>query len=121
MHWKSVRIRGEGDPVGDVEIGIADNYATHKHIKVQRWMKPHSRFHVYFTPTSASRLNMIELLGRLQNPLRRGVFLDVEELIMAIEGYIDRHNENPKPLIWTAKTNDILEKVKRAQKALNNA
>lgn len=60
MHWKSVRIRGEGDPVGDVEIGIADNYATHKHIKVRGWMKPHPRFHVYFTPTSASWLNMVE-------------------------------------------------------------
>ena len=56
-----------------------------------------------------------------QNRLRRGVFRDVEELIMAIEGYIDRHNENPKPLIWTAKTKDTLENVKRARKALNNA
>ena len=56
-----------------------------------------------------------------ENRLRRGVFRDVEELIMAIEGYIDRHNEHPKAFIWTAKANDILEKVKRARKALNNA
>lgn len=102
---------------------IADNYATHKHAKVQRWLKRHPRFHVYFTPTSASWLNMVERFFRdlTQNRLRRGVFRDVEELIMAIEGYIDRHNENPKPFIWTAKANDILEKVKRARKALNNA
>ena len=101
---------------------IADNYATHKHPKVQRWLKRHPRFHVYFTPTSASWLNMVERFFRdlTQNRLRRGIFRDVEELIMAIEGYIDRHNENPKPFIWTAKAKDILEKVKRARKALNN-
>ena len=102
---------------------IADNYATHKHAKVQRWLKRHPRFHVYFTPTSASWLNMVERFFRdlTQNQLRRGIFRDVEELIMAIEGYIDRHNENPKPFIWTAKAKDILEKVKRARKALDNA
>src|SRR6516165_7273990 len=101
---------------------IADNYATHKHAKVQRWLKRHPRFHVYFTPTSASWLNMVERFFRdlTQNRLRRGAFRDVEELIIAIESYIDRHNESPKPFIWTAKANDILEKVKRARKALNN-
>ena len=101
---------------------IADNYSTHKHAKVQRWLKRHPRFHVYFTPISASWLNMVERFFRdlTQNRLRRGVFRDVEELIMAVEGYIDRHNENPKPFIWTAKANDILEKVKRARKTLNN-
>ena len=52
--------------------------------------------------------------------LRRGVFRDVEELITAIDEYVDRHNENPKPFIWTAKASDILEKVKRARAALNN-
>lgn len=102
---------------------IADNYATHKHAKVQRWLKRHPRFHLYFTPTSASWLNMVERFFRdlTENRLRRGVFHDVEELIMAVEGYIDRHNENPKPFIWTAKANDILEKVKRARQSLNNA
>ena len=54
-----------------------------------------------------------------QNRLRRGVFHDVEELIMAIGDYIDRHNENPKLFIWTAKASDILEKVKRARRSLN--
>ena len=100
---------------------IADNYATHKHTKVQRWLKRHPRFHVHFTPTSTSWLNMVERFFRdlTQNRLRRGVFRDVEELIMAIGNYIDRHNENPKPFIWTAKANDILEKVKRARRSLN--
>ena len=54
-----------------------------------------------------------------QNRLRRGVFRDVEELIMAIGEYIDKHNDRPKPFVWTAKASDILEKVKRARKALN--
>ncbi len=56
-----------------------------------------------------------------QNRLRRGVFRDVPELVEAIEGYIEKHNENPKPFIWTAKASDILAKVKRPRKALDNA
>jgi len=100
---------------------IADNYGTHKHPKVQRWFQRHPRFHMHFTPTSASWLNMVERFFRdlTQNWLRRGVFRDVEELIMAIGDYIDRHNENPKPFIWTARASDILEKVKRARRALD--
>jgi transposase len=101
---------------------IGDNYATHKHPKVQRWLERHPRFHMHFTPTSASWLNMVERFFRdlTQNRLRRGVFRDPEELILAIGDYIDRHNETPKPFIWTARASDILEKVKRARRALNN-
>ena len=101
---------------------IADNYATHKHPRVQRWLTRHPRFHVYFTPTSSSWLNMVERFFRdlTENRLRRGIFHDVEELIMAIGDYIDKHNEKPKPFIWTAKASDILEKVKRARLALDN-
>jgi transposase len=101
---------------------IADNYATHKHPKVQKWLSRHPRFHTYFTPTSSSWLNMVERFFRdlTQNRLRRGVFRDVEELIMAIGDYIDKHNNQPKPFIWTAKASDILEKVKRARAKLDN-
>jgi len=101
---------------------IADNYATHKHPKVQRWLARHPRFHMHFTPTSSSWLNMVERFFRdlTQNRLRRGVFRDVEELIMAIGDYIDKHNQHPKPFVWTAKASDILEKVKRARRSLNN-
>jgi len=101
---------------------ICDNYATHKHERVQRWLEAHKRFHVRFTPTSASWLNMVERFFRdlTHSRLRRGVFQDLEQLIMAIGDYIDGHNQNPKPFIWTAKANDILEKVTRAQIALNN-
>jgi transposase len=101
---------------------IVDNYATHKHPKVQRWLNRHPRFHIRFTPTSSSWLNMVERFFRdlTQNRLRRGVFHDAEELIMAIGEYIDKHNQSPKPFVWTAKASDILEKVKRARRTLDN-
>jgi len=100
---------------------IGDNYATHKHPKVQRWLERRPRFHMHFTPTSASWLNMVERFFRdlTQNRLRRGVFRDLEELVMAIGTYIDRHNDDPKPFIWTARASDILEKVKCARRALH--
>ena len=99
---------------------IADNYATHKHPKVQAWLKRHPRFNMYFTPTSASWLNMVGRFFRdlTVNRLRRGVFRNVIELVEAIDAYVAGHNEKPKPFIWTASANDILEKVKRARKTL---
>ena len=102
---------------------IVDNYSTHKHEKVERWLSRHPRFHMHFTPTGCSWLNMVERFFRdlTENRLRRGVFRSVEELITAIFDYIDHHNENPKPFIWTAKAADILEKVKRARAALHNS
>jgi transposase len=102
---------------------IVDNYATHKHPAVQRWLKRHTRLHIHFTPTSASWLNMVERFFRdlTVKRLRRGVFRDVMELVNTIDDYVDRHNERPKPFIWTASAKDILEKVKRARKALVNA
>jgi transposase len=101
---------------------IVDNYATHKHPAVQRWLKRHPRFHFHFTPTSASWLNMVERFFRdlTVNRLRRGVFRDVMELVTAIDDYVDYHNQHPKPFIWTASAHDILEKVKRARKTLLN-
>ena len=101
---------------------IADNYATHKHPVVKRWLERHPRFHMCFTPTSSSWLNMVERFFRdlTQNRLRRGIFRDVEELVMAIIDYIGKHNRNPKAFIWTAKATDILEKVMRARAALDN-
>lgn len=101
---------------------IVDNYATHKHPKVKRWLNRHPRFHIHFTPTSTSWLNMVERFFRdlTQNRLRRGVFHDAEELIIAIGEYIDKHNQSPKPFVWTAKASDILEKVKHARRTLDN-
>jgi transposase len=101
---------------------IADNYATHKHPEVQKWLKKHPRFVMHFTPTSASWLNMVERFFRdlSVERLRRGVFTSVPELIEAIDQYIAVHNEKPKPFIWTAKANDILEKVVRANRRLSS-
>ncbi len=67
-------------------------------------------------------LNMVERFFRdlTRNRLRRGEFRDVPELVEAVEGYIEKHNENPKPFIWTANASDILAKVKRARRALDN-
>ncbi|MGH9564668.1 MAG: IS630 family transposase [Candidatus Angelobacter sp.] len=123
QEWlKFLRVIDQVTPPGKEIHLIADNYATHKHPKVQRWLARNRRFRVYFTPTSSSWLNMVERFFRdlTQKRIRRGVFRDVEELITAVGAYIDKHNDNPKPFVWTAKASDILEKVKRARKALDN-
>ena len=124
QEWlKFLRVIDELTPPDKELYLIADNYATHKHPKVQKWLKRHPRFHMYFTPTSSSWLNMVERFFRdlTEQRLRRGIFRDVEELIMAIGDYIDHHNDKPKPFVWTAKAADILEKVKRARAALDNS
>jgi transposase len=102
---------------------ICDNYATHKHAKVKAWAKKNPRFHFHFTPTGASWLNMVERFFRdlSEKAIRRGSFFNVDDLIGAIGEYINRHNENPKPFIWTATANDILAKVKRARRSQQNA
>ncbi|MFO8108817.1 IS630 family transposase, partial [Pseudomonas aeruginosa] len=101
---------------------IADNYATHKHPVVQQWLAKHPRFHMHFTPTSASWLNMVERFFRdiTANRLRRGVFTSVPELIVAIKEYVAHHNKNPKPFIWTKNATDILQKVIRANSRLSS-
>ena len=101
---------------------IADNYATHKHPAVQKWLRKHPRIHMHFTPTSASWLNMVERFFRdlTDKRLRRGVFSSVAELIAAIEAYIAQHNDNPKPFIWTKSARDILQKVIRANSRLSS-
>lgn len=123
QEWlKFLRVIDSVTPAGKQLHLIADNYATHKHPKVQAWLKRHPRFHMHFTPTSGSWLNMVERFFRdlTDKRIRRGVFRDVEDLIMAIGEYIDQHNRDPKPFIWTAKAADILEKVKRARRSLDN-
>ena len=95
---------------------IADNYATHKHPKVQEWLAKHPRITMHFTPTSASWLNMVERFFRdiSERRLRRGVFTSVNELITAIDEYVVHHNIDPRPFIWAKSARDILQKVIRA-------
>ena len=106
-------------PERDLHL-ILDNYATHKHAKVRTWLAKHPRFHLHFTPTSASWLNMVERFFRelTDKRLRRGVFRSLPELLSAIEGYLAHYNGNPSPFVWTAKATDILAKVNRARKKL---
>jgi transposase len=100
---------------------IADNYSTHKHPKVKNWLKRRPRFHMHFIPTSSSWLNLVERWFReiTDKRIRRGVFHNVPELIDAIMSYIAEHNENPQAFQWTAKAEEILEKVRRAREVLD--
>jgi len=99
---------------------IVDNYATHSHPDVQKWLARHPRFVLHFTPTSASWLNMVERFFRdiTDKRIRRDSFTSVAQLELAIDLYVAHHNINPKPFIWTARASDILAKVTRAKTAL---
>jgi len=101
---------------------IADNYATHKHPKVKAWLARHRRFHMHFTPTSASWINQVErFFGTItEDRIRRGVFTSVRQLEAAIRDYLEHHNADPSPFIWTAQTAAILEKVARGRQALES-
>ncbi len=92
---------------------IVDNYATHKHDTVKRWLEKHPRFHQHFIPTSSSWLNMVERFFRelTDKRIRRGVFRSVEELTEAIEAYLSARNDDPKPFVWTKTADEILEKL----------
>ncbi len=112
-------IDAETPPELDLHL-IVDNYATHKHPKVQAWLKRHKRFHIHFTPTSSSWLNLVERWFReiTDKRIRRETFRSVEQLIRAITEYIQHNNQTPKPFVWTAKADEILAKVQRARKTL---
>jgi transposase len=101
---------------------IVDNYATHKTPAVKRWLERHSRFHLHFTPTSGSWLNMVERFFAeiTRKRIRRGVFKSVDELKQAIMDYLDKHNDQPKPYIWTKTAVEIFTKVARAKQALES-
>ena len=100
---------------------ILDNYSTHKHANVIKWLAKHPRFHLHFTPTSSSWLNMVERwFGKLTDKaIRRGVFHSVPDLIAAIEAYLETTNDNPEPFVWTATADQILEKVRHGRAALD--
>lgn len=92
---------------------IVDNYGTHKHLRVQRWLKRHPRFHLHFIPTSSSWVNMIErwFSEISRKRIRRGSFKNVKELIMVIKQYIESNNQNPKAFVWTASVESIMKKI----------
>jgi len=101
---------------------IVDNYSTHKHENIKKWLARNKRVTLHFIPTSSSWLNLVErFFGLLtQKQLKRGVFTSVNELEIAIGQFIDQHNKNPEPFVWTKSVDQILEKIGRAKIALQN-
>ena len=102
---------------------IVDNYRTHKHPVINEWLEEHLRFHLHFTPTSSSWLNLVEryFAEITRKRIRRGSFRNVSELIAAINDYVRLTNADPKPLVWTAKANDIIKKVSKCRATLEAA
>lgn len=124
-HREFLRFLGLVDQQTPAELDlplIVDNYATHKTPAVQRWLKRHLRFHLHFTPTSASWLNMVERFFAeiTRKRIRRGAFKSVADLKSAIMEYLENHNADPKPFIWTKSAGQILEKVAHAKQALES-
>ena len=108
-------------PAGKLVHAIMDNYAVHKHPKVRAWLARHPRWTFHFTPTSASWLNAVEgFFAKLtkQRP-KRGVFGSIVELQAAINRFLAEANDDPKPFVWTADPDRILEKVSRGHQALD--
>jgi transposase len=109
-------------PAGKLVHAVLDNYATHKHPKVRAWLARHPRWTFHFTPTSCSWLNAVEgFFAKLtRRRLRRGVFCSVVELELqaAINRYLAETNADPKPFVWTADPDRVIEKVHRARQVL---
>ena len=98
---------------------IVDNYGTHKHERVRGWLAKHRRFHLHFTPTSSSWLNLVErwFAEITRKRIRRGSFRSVAELVTVIDEFIQINNQNPKPFVWTKRADDILKKVRHCKAA----
>jgi transposase len=113
------KIDAETPPEFDLHL-IVDNYGTHKHPRVQSWLRRHPRFHLHFTPTSSSWLNLVERWFRelTEKRLRRGSFWSMSDLIAAIRDYLEGHNQNPKIFVWSAPVERIMAKVAKCKEAL---
>jgi transposase len=100
---------------------IVDNYGTHKHPKAQAWLRRHPRFHLHFTPTSSSWLNLVEcwFAQLTQKRIRRGSFHNLPALLKAISDYIEATNQNPRIFVWTASFDQIMLKVAKCKEALD--
>jgi len=100
----------------DLDIHLViDNYATHKHAKVRRWLSVRPRYHVHYTPTYASWLNQVEIWFGIitQRAIRRGVFRSVRKLTEKIHGFVEHYNRQSRPFVWVATADSILEKIGR--------
>lgn len=94
---------------------VVDNYATHKHTKVKRWLAARPRYQVHYTPTYASWLNQVEIWFNIitQKAIRRGTFRSVKDLVSKINQFVNHYNKETQPFVWTATADSILEKIKR--------
>ena len=113
------RVERETDPELDLHF-ILDNYATHKHARVQAWLERHPRVHFHFIPTSSSWLNLVErLFAELtERQIRRLAVTSTAQLEEAIGDYLDARNQDPRPFVWTASVDDIIAKVQRGNETL---
>ena len=107
-------------PAGKLIHAILDNYAAHKHPKVRAWLTRHPRWTFHFTPTSCSWVNAVETFFATltRRRLHRGAFHSLVDLQAAINGYLEEHNQRPKPFVWTADPDRIIEKVNRGHQTL---
>jgi transposase len=124
-HQEFIRFLGviDQNTLSDLDLHlVVDNYAAHKHPAVKAWLGRHPRFHLHFTPTSSSWLNLVERFFAeiTRKRIRRGVFRSVTDLEIAIHAYLAEHNDHPKPFVWTATAADIFEKVRRGKQALGS-
>lgn len=103
----------------DVHL-IVDNYATHKHASVQRWIAARPRFHIHYTPTYSSWLNQVEIWFNIitQQAIRRGTFRSVRDLTTKIDNFVQHYNRKCRPFAWSATPDSILEKLERLSKAI---
>jgi transposase len=117
---KFLRLIDKQVPKGLAIHMILDNYGTHAKAEVKAWLDKHPRFRLHFTPTSSSWLNLVERWFRdlTGKAIRRGAFKSVPDLIAAIEAYLEASNRDPKPFVWTATAEQILEKVQRGRATL---
>lgn len=106
----------------DVHL-ILDNYGTHKTPAIKRWLAHHPRFHVHFTPTSASWLNLVERWFALltERQIKRGSHRSTVELEQAIRDYLAIYNQDPKPFVWTKSADEILQSLARFCKRINDS
>jgi transposase len=102
---------------------VMDNYGTHKAPKVKRWFQRHPHYHLHFIPTSSSWLNQVERFFAeiTEKRIRRGAFRSVHELEQAIRAYLEQHNQDPRPFVWTASAELILARVKRVCERISNS
>jgi transposase len=124
VEFRKFLIRIDDEVPGSLDVHVVlDNYATHKTPAIQRWLTRHPRFHLHFTPTGASWLNLVErwFAELTQKQLRRGVHRSTHQLESAIREFLDVSNEDPKPFVWTKSADEILESVAAFCKRTSNS